>query len=73
MQRGWQMSPPVPAFMWVTALPVISMGRSVPGMVCPFRSDMTFEHGESDEGAIPDAVIDNMTELLDILRANREL
>ena len=31
-----------------------------------------FEHGESDEGAIPDAVIDNMTELLDILRLSRE-
>jgi len=31
-----------------------------------------FEHGESDEGAIPDAVIDNMTELLEILRASRD-
>lgn len=31
-----------------------------------------FEHGESDEGATPDAVIDNMTELLDILRADRD-
>jgi len=30
-----------------------------------------FEHGESDEGATPDAVIDNMTELIDLLRANR--
>jgi putative hydrolase of the HAD superfamily len=29
-----------------------------------------FEHGENDEGATPDAVIGNMTELLDILQAN---
>jgi putative hydrolase of the HAD superfamily len=29
-----------------------------------------FEHGENDEGAAPDAVIDNMTELLDVLRAD---
>lgn len=29
-----------------------------------------FKHGELDEGATPDAVIDNMTELLDILRAD---
>ena len=28
-----------------------------------------FKHGEVDEGAIPDAVIPNMTELVDILRA----
>ena len=40
------------------------------GMSIQIRHD--FEHGESDEGAIPDAVIDNMTELLDILRSNRE-
>jgi putative hydrolase of the HAD superfamily len=30
-----------------------------------------FEHGENDEGATPDAVIEDMTELLDILRADR--
>jgi putative hydrolase of the HAD superfamily len=29
-----------------------------------------FEHGEDDTGATPDAVIDNMNELLDILRAD---
>jgi putative hydrolase of the HAD superfamily len=26
-----------------------------------------FDHGENDDGALPDAVIDSMTELLDIL------
>jgi putative hydrolase of the HAD superfamily len=31
-----------------------------------------FEHGENDEGATPDAVIDNMLELLDLLRADRD-
>ncbi len=31
-----------------------------------------FEHGENDDGAIPDAVIGDMTELLDILRADRD-
>ena len=31
-----------------------------------------FEHGENDEGAMPDAVIVNMTELLDILRADHD-
>jgi FMN phosphatase YigB (HAD superfamily) len=30
-----------------------------------------FEHGENDQGWTPDAVIDNMTELLDILRKQR--
>ena len=38
------------------------------GMSIQIRHD--FEHGENDEGATPDAVIDNMTELLDLLRAN---
>ena len=40
------------------------------GMSVLIRHD--FEHGESDEGATPDAVIDNMTELLDILRTDRD-
>ena len=31
-----------------------------------------FEHGENEEGATPDAVIEDMTELLDILRADRD-
>ncbi|MBN2499700.1 MAG: HAD family hydrolase [Anaerolineales bacterium] len=31
-----------------------------------------YEHGEQDEGAIPDAVIDQMTELLDILRVEAQ-
>lgn len=31
-----------------------------------------FEHGEDDEGATPDAVIDDMTELLRILRSDRD-
>lgn len=31
-----------------------------------------FEHGEKDEGATPDAVIENMTELLDILRVDHD-
>jgi HAD superfamily hydrolase (TIGR01509 family) len=31
-----------------------------------------FEHGENDEGATPDAVIENMTELLDILQADHD-
>jgi putative hydrolase of the HAD superfamily len=30
-----------------------------------------FEHGENDEGASPDAIIDNMTELVDILRTDQ--
>jgi putative hydrolase of the HAD superfamily len=30
-----------------------------------------FDHGEVDEGATPDAVIDNMTELVDILRTEQ--
>jgi HAD superfamily hydrolase (TIGR01549 family)/HAD superfamily hydrolase (TIGR01509 family) len=40
------------------------------GMSIQIRHD--FEHGENDEGATPDAVIDNMTELLDILRVSRD-
>jgi HAD superfamily hydrolase (TIGR01549 family) len=40
------------------------------GMSVQIRHD--FEHGENDEGATPDAVIDNMTELIEILRANRD-
>ena len=31
-----------------------------------------FEHGEIDEGATPDAVIENMLELLDLLRTDRD-
>ena len=37
------------------------------GMSVLIRHD--FEHGEDDAGATPSAVIDNMTEVLDILRA----
>lgn len=40
------------------------------GISVQIRHD--FEHGENDEGSTPDAVIDNMTELLDILRLSRE-
>jgi putative hydrolase of the HAD superfamily len=40
------------------------------GMSVQIRHD--FEHGENDEGATPDAVVDNMTELLDILKANQK-
>jgi HAD superfamily hydrolase (TIGR01549 family) len=40
------------------------------GMSVQIRHD--FEHGENDEGSTPDAVIDNMTELLEILRASRD-
>lgn len=40
------------------------------GMSIQIKHD--FKHGESDEGAIPDAVIDNMTELLEILRVSRD-
>ncbi|HLO14480.1 MAG TPA: HAD-IA family hydrolase, partial [Anaerolineales bacterium] len=36
------------------------------GLAIQIRHD--FEHGENDEGSMPDAVINNMTELLDILR-----
>jgi HAD superfamily hydrolase (TIGR01509 family) len=36
------------------------------GLAVQIRHD--FEHGESDQGSKPDAVIDSMTELLDILR-----
>ena len=37
------------------------------GLAVQIKHD--FEHGEEDEGAQPDAVITNMTELLDILEA----
>jgi putative hydrolase of the HAD superfamily len=37
------------------------------GKAIQIRHD--FQHGEDDSGAAPDAVIENMTELLDILRA----
>jgi putative hydrolase of the HAD superfamily len=40
------------------------------GMAVQIRHD--FEHGENDEGTTPDAVIGNMTELLDILRSDRD-
>jgi putative hydrolase of the HAD superfamily len=40
------------------------------GMSVQIRHD--FEHGENDEGATPDAVIKDMTELLDILRADHD-
>lgn len=40
------------------------------GLAVQIRHD--FQHGEDDTGAVPDAVIDNMTELLDILGENRE-
>jgi putative hydrolase of the HAD superfamily len=36
------------------------------GLAVQIRHD--FEHGESDQGSTPDAVIENMTELLDVLR-----
>jgi FMN phosphatase YigB (HAD superfamily) len=36
------------------------------GLAIQIRHD--FEHGENDQGSAPDAVIDNMTELLEILR-----
>ena len=45
------------------------MAHSVLALACPIQIRHDFEHGENDEGATPDAVIDNMTELLDILRA----
>jgi putative hydrolase of the HAD superfamily len=37
------------------------------GLAVQIRHD--FQHGEHDEGAAPDAVIDQMTELLEIIRA----
>ena len=40
------------------------------GMAVQITHD--FDHGEKDEGAIPDAVIENMTELLGILRVDRD-
>ena len=40
------------------------------GMSVQIRHD--FEHGENDEGSTPDAVIDNMTELLEVLRASSD-
>jgi putative hydrolase of the HAD superfamily len=39
------------------------------GLAIQIRHD--FEHGENDKGFKPDAVIDNMTELLDVLREKR--
>jgi putative hydrolase of the HAD superfamily len=39
------------------------------GMAIHIRHD--FDHGENDEGFMPDAVIENMTELLAILRERR--
>ena len=40
------------------------------GLAIQIRHD--FEHGENDSGFTPDAVIDNMVELLDILREKRD-
>ncbi len=40
------------------------------GKAIQIRHD--FDHGENDTGAVPDAVIGNMIELLEILRADRE-
>lgn len=40
------------------------------GLAIQIRHD--FEHGENDTGFTPDAVIDNMTELLEILREQRD-
>jgi putative hydrolase of the HAD superfamily len=40
------------------------------GLAIQIRHD--FEHGENDTGYTPDAVIDNMTELLDILKEKRD-
>ena len=39
------------------------------GLAIQIRHD--FEHGENDEGSLPDAVIANLTELLEILRKER--
>jgi HAD superfamily hydrolase (TIGR01549 family)/HAD superfamily hydrolase (TIGR01509 family) len=40
------------------------------GLALQIRHD--FEHGENDEGAEPDAVIESMTELLDILKSRSD-
>jgi putative hydrolase of the HAD superfamily len=40
------------------------------GLAIQIRHD--FEHGENDDGSSPDALINNMTELLDILREKRD-
>ena len=39
------------------------------GLAIQIRHD--FEHSEDDQGSLPDAVIDNLTELLEILRKER--
>lgn len=39
------------------------------GLAIQIRHD--FAHGENDQGAVPDAIIDDLTEVLDILRKHR--
>ena len=49
---------------------VLGARRAGFGLVIQIKHD--FEHGECDEGATPDHVIENMTELLDILHTEQK-
>jgi HAD superfamily hydrolase (TIGR01549 family)/HAD superfamily hydrolase (TIGR01509 family) len=44
------------------------IGAQKAGFRLAIQIQHDFDHGENDEGAIPDAIISNMTELLDILQ-----
>lgn len=46
---------------------IVGARRAGFGLAVQIRHE--FEHGENDEGAAPDAIIESMTELLDILRS----
>ena len=63
--------PPAHVSMSATASPGISTGRARRVSAKRSRSGMTSSTGKRMKGATPDAVIDNMTELLDLLRADR--
>ena len=71
MPPAWRTSRPANVSMWAIASPGISWERArrAFGLAIQIRND--FKHGEVDEGATPDAVIEEMTELLDILEKDQ--
>jgi putative hydrolase of the HAD superfamily len=48
------------------------VGARKAGFRCAVQIRHDFDHGEKEEGATPDAVIDRMTELLDFIEADRK-
>lgn len=44
------------------------IGSKKAGFALSIQIQHDFEHGEIDDGAVPDAIIENMTELIDILK-----